>query len=590
MINKNLIYFLIFILLLSCTSTPPKIHIQTHEALTIAQIGTLLIDEKIALSLEYISTLKRIGSDKEKEQLNKLTDNASLLLNKLFERALRNKQFLKASSLFVTAEDSGLKLAGDWTYNKLILSSVFKKDSTISSTRKSYIIRNYLDLTLVEDSNISDLLEIITDGGDRSLISKILLEVDSRSLNLETKGMRNTEKIKKTDLLKGTVTIWVNKGMKIEGGIGVPDGVIGSGFFIDKSGYLLTNYHVIESEVDPEFEGFSRLYVRLWDNQNTKIPAKVIGWDQAYDIALLKVEIEPEIIFSFSQGKEYSPGTSIIAIGSPGGLENTITSGIISANGRKFLQMGSVIQVDVPINHGNSGGPLIDSDGELVGVVFAGIEQFEGINFAIPGEYLAKLIPSLYKGGRMDHPYLGLAVFEDPAGLRIIYTTPGGGGSRAGLENGDVITRVHDIEIKSIDDVNKLFLKLEPGMGVKISWLREGIEMDGFIALESRPDFPLIEASQIDYKNNLIPPVFGMNINSISETIFGSEYMITEVFPGSIADTTGLSVNDPFTIKKLEIIDDQKLILMQIKIKKRKAGFLESGVQLGAYMGIPNFI
>ncbi len=589
---KNIILFFASIFLLSCISNPDynKNNIQTIEDLNIEKIESALTDEDISLVLEYISTLVRLGNEDDQNNLNLLHTDASILLNKLFSNAIEKELYIEASRLFITAKESGLLLTSDWTYNNLILSSVFKDDNSISSTRKSYLIRNYLNLELLDDSDLILLFDIVKDGGDKSLIRKMLLLADIRSLALNTENIVNYEGITKKDLLKGTVTIWVNRGMKIEGGIGVPDSVIGSGFFIDKTGYLLTNYHVIESEVDPEFEGFSRLYVRLWDDQNTRIPAKVVGWDRVFDIALLKVELEPEVTFSFSQGREYLPGTSIIAIGSPGGLENTITSGIVSATGRKFLQMGSVIQVDVPINHGNSGGPLVDEDGELVGVVFAGIEQFEGINFAIPGYYLTKIIPSLYKGGRVNHPYLGLGVQEESNGLRIIYKTPGLSGARTGLENGDIITNIMGNEIVKIDDVNKLFLDLEPGMVIKMEWIRNGLEMNGLISLGIRPDFPLYDASLIDLKTNLIPPVFGMEINSISESIFGSEYMVTEVFPGSIADLTGLSINDPFSIKKWEIIDDQKIILMQIKIKKRKAGFLESGVQLGAYLGTPNFI
>ncbi|MCK5153203.1 MAG: trypsin-like peptidase domain-containing protein [Spirochaetales bacterium] len=588
-------YFLLIcaaVLIVSCISYPDhsNINIQTIEDLTIENIETAMDSEDIGLVLEYISTLERTGNQEDKNQLDNLLSNASLLVNKLFSRAIEKKLFFEASRIYIIAREAGLVLPKEWTHNKLILAYVYKEEENISSSLRSYLIRNFLDLDLIENDDIINLFDIVADGGDKSLIKQFLQEADQRSLELNTDVITNYEDISKIDLLKGTVTIWVNRGMKIEGGIGVPDSVIGSGFFIDKTGYLLTNYHVIESEVDPEFEGFSRLYVRLWDDQNTKIPAKVVGWDRVFDIALLKVELVPEVIFSFSNGKEYLPGTPIIAIGSPGGLENTITSGIVSATGRKFLQMGSVIQVDVPINHGNSGGPLIDEEGELVGVVFAGIEQFEGINFAIPGSYLAKLIPSLYKGGRVDHPFLGLAVQEESQGLRIIYRTPGGGGSRTGLENGDIITKVMDIDVHKIEDVNKIFLGLEPGMIIQMDWLRDGIEMNGIFSLGIRPDFPLYDASKIDLEINLIPPVFGMEINSISESIFGSEYMVTEVFPGSIADITGLSINDPFSIKKWEIIDDQKLIIMQIKIKKRKAGFLESGVQLGAYMGTSNFI
>lgn len=588
---KNIIIFItILILIISCTSNPVYVDVQSLENLTIEKIETGIKEEKIAQVLQDISSLKRTGTHDVKVQANLLLKEASLLINKLFSKAIENRDFLAAASFFVTAEQAEIELSGDWDYNLLISSMIFDDDEKYSTAWKSYIARNKLNFNSLKDSEIIKVMNLAKAAGDKSFIRKLLKESTSRSLDLEMDLEYLNNNIQNIDFLKGTVTIWVNRGMRIEGGVGVPDGVIGSGFFIDKAGYLLTNYHVIESEVDPEFEGFSRLYIRLWDEPDKKMPAKVVGWDKIFDIALLKVELEPEVIFSFSEGKKYYPGTPIIAIGSPGGLENTITSGIISASGRKFLQMGSVIQVDVPINHGNSGGPLIDSDGELVGVVFAGIEQFEGINFAIPGEFLVPLIPSLYKGGRVSHPFLGLAVKKDTEGLRVIYKIPGRSGSRAGLKDNDIITSIMGIKINKIEDVNTIFLKLEPDMAIQMEWISDGVKQSGIIALGQRPDFPLLEASRIDLEMNLIPPVFGMTVNSVSKSIFGSEYIITEVFPGTIADETGLSINDPFIIRKWELIDDQKLIIMQIRIKKRKAGFLESGVQLGAYLGTSNFI
>ncbi len=587
---KNIIYIITAFLIVSCSSFSVNSNPQSLEELTIEKINSAIEKENISIVLEDISILKRSGSEKNIIESDKLRIQALVLINKMFKKKIDNKEYLEASDLFITAEQSDLNLDGDWTYNNLILAAVLKEDDSRTNSQKSYIVRNYLDIKLLNDNDLVSIFELIAGAGDKSLISEIRNTAESRSIELSSDLITENKVTLKTDYLKGTVTIWVNRGMKIEGGIGIPDSVIGSGFFIDKEGYLLTNYHVIESEVDPEFEGFSRLYIRLWDNQNTKIPAKVVGWDKTFDIALLKVELEPETVFSFSRGKKYLPGTPIIAIGSPGGLENTITSGIVSASGRKFLQMCGVIQVDVPINHGNSGGPLIDSDGELVGVVFAGIEQFEGINFAIPGEYISQLIPSLYSGGRVHHPFLGLAVQEVDNGLRIIYKTPEKSGSVIGLQNNDVITGLMGVEVKKIEDVNKLFLKLKPGMAIKINWIRDGVENSGIIALDNRPDFPVLEASKVDLKYKLIAPVFGMTINSISESIFGNDYMVTEVFPGSIADITGLSINDPFSLKKWDVLEDQKLIIMQIKIKKRKAGFLESGVQMGAYMGTTNFI
>ena len=181
-------------------------------------------------------------------------------------------------------------------------------------------------------------------------------------------------KISPSTMLKGTVSILVNKGIRIEKGVGYPDRDIGSGFFIDKRGYVLTNYHVVQSEVNPEYEGFSRLYIRLPESENERIPAQVVGWDSVLDLALLKTQVEPDYVFPILSKSYCQPGDRIFAIGSPGGLSSTVTSGIVSASGRRFLQIGSSLQVDVPINPGNSGGPLLNEDGSLIGVVFAGIE------------------------------------------------------------------------------------------------------------------------------------------------------------------------------------------------------------------------
>jgi serine protease Do len=583
---------LLLIYIFSCSSIPlPKSNdIKSIQDVTIDNIKNAIEKNQIALAMEYLSTFERTANPGNKKQISLLFDEASDLINVLFNEAVSNKDYKESIRISYIAQETGLEINTEWTLNDLLYSLVLSDEFSKTAALKSSITRNFIDLELLENDKLLNLLQLTIDGRDYSLIKKIEDEIKERSLKIDSIYNLQRENFLKTDFLKGTATIWVNRGMKIEAGIGVPDSVIGSGFFIDKEGYLLTNYHVIESEVDPEFEGFSRLYIRLWDNQNTKIPAKVVGWDKVFDIALLKVEVEPEKIFSFSEGKDYFPGTPIIAIGSPGGLENTITSGIVSATGRKFLQMGSVIQVDVPINHGNSGGPLVDGDGELVGVVFAGIEQFEGINFAIPGEYLSKLIPFLYKGGRLAHPYMGLSVQEEKNGLKVIYNTPGFSGARVGLKKGDIITRIMGRNVNKIEDVNKIFLGLEPDMAIRIEWLSNGIIQNGIISLDTRPDYPVLEALEIDLKENLIPAVFGMNINSISDSIFGTDYIITEVFPGSVADIIGLSVNDPFSIKKWQVLEDEKIILMQIKIKKRKAGFLESGVQLGAYMGTPNFI
>ena len=164
------------------------------------------------------------------------------------------------------------------------------------------------------------------------------------------------------DCINATVTMWVDKGLKIQNGAGIQDIVIGSGFFIDERGYLVTNYHVISSMVDSKYEGYSRLYIKLPSDPDTKIPAKVVGYDSVLDIALIKTDIEPPFCLSLGSSADLNVGDKISAIGTPIGLEGTLTSGIISAADRKLNTMGSVFQLDAAVNSGNSGGPIVDEN------------------------------------------------------------------------------------------------------------------------------------------------------------------------------------------------------------------------------------
>ena len=377
--------------------------------------------------------------------------------------------------------------------------------------------------------------------------------------------------------------------MKIENGVGYPDRVIGSGFFIQKNGYLITNYHVIESEVNPEYEGFSRLYIRLPENRNEKIPAKVVGWDKILDIALLKVEHEPEYVFSFSE-TQVLPGNPIFAIGSPGGLENTITSGIVSAVKRRLLQIGDTIQIDVPINQGNSGGPLFIEDGSLAGVVFAGIEFFEGINFAIPSKWIINILPKLYEGGKVKHPWIGTALHEDSKGLEITYIVPGTNAYIAGIKRGDRLVKINEKNVSKIWEAQSLLEQLFLGEIIELTLKRNDKEFKRYVLIEERPDSPLELASKKDSKTNLILPLFGMDIEEVSSSLFRKNYTIQKVYTGSIADETGLSQNDPFILQNFKIDEKNKIALLQIIVKKRKAGFLENAIQIGAFLEVDYFL
>lgn len=392
------------------------------------------------------------------------------------------------------------------------------------------------------------------------------------------------------DMIAGTATVWVNKGIRMDRGVGRPDQVIGSGFFIDRRGYLITNYHVIASEVDPTYRGFSRLYVRLPGAPEERIPARVVGYDRIFDVALLKVEVEPEYVFSLTDIRELRPGSPIFAIGSPGGLYNTITSGIISAGGRRFLQMGDALQVDAPVNPGNSGGPLIAPNGDLIGVVFAGIPQFEGINFAIPSFWVQYFLPQLFEEGEVRHPWMGVAVQETRRGFEVMYVARHSPADQAGLRAGDLITEIEGQSLRKISEGQSALLSRGPGELIRLSLRRDDVATERLLVLEDRPFSPLEDAFEFSPAHELFPALFGMEAREVGRLPWQSNYVVSHVYPGSIADETGLSANDPFSLRNFDVDTEFRVAFLQIIVRKRKAGFLESGVQLATLLEIDNFL
>lgn len=390
-------------------------------------------------------------------------------------------------------------------------------------------------------------------------------------------------------LARATVTVWVDRGIRIQDGRGVPDRVLGSGFYIDPDGYILTNYHVVESEVDPTYEGFSRAYIRPPDDPQSRIPARVVGYDRFLDLALLKVERPSEVVVPITAVPGLPSGDTVLAIGSPGGLERTVTSGIVSAAGRRFLPVGDSIQVDVPINPGNSGGPLLDAEGQLVGIIFAGIEQFEGINFAIPSYWIRRMLPGLYAGGQAPSAWLGASVQQVPRGLEVIYTLPGGPASAAGIREGDIIVSVGDREVPEIVGAQDALLRYAPGTLHPVTFLRDNRRLQTLVLSEQRPRLPIAEALPAAEAVDLLPPLFGIQSERTSSGL-GQRYVVTRVIPGSIGDEVGISERDPFQLRDWFVDVDEGYALVEILVRRRTGGFLEAAIQLVSFLDINSFI
>lgn len=394
------------------------------------------------------------------------------------------------------------------------------------------------------------------------------------------------------EMAGGTVTVWVDRGVVIRRGVGYPDRVIGSGFFVDRDGHLLTNYHVISSEVDPAYEGYSRLYVRLSERPDQRVPAKVVGYDPVFDLALLKAEVEPDYVFNAVTAATPAPGDPVTAIGTPGdiSLAKTVTSGIVSAVGRRFLQLGDALQVDAPLNPGNSGGPLLNRDRELVGITFAGMEQFEGINFGIASEWIERVLPRLYAGGAAAHLWLGASVHQRDAELVVDYVFPGAPADLAGLAAGDVLVRIGDHAASRIVAVQRHLLGFAEPALVALEVRRAGRPQRLLALLGPRPFSPLDEALRRDTWQDALLPLFGLGVEHVRRTLFRDEYRVTAVVPGSAADDSRISVDDPVWLEEFALDDASRTAHLRLVVRKRLTGYLEASLLLSAPLEQSNFL
>jgi S1-C subfamily serine protease len=403
-------------------------------------------------------------------------------------------------------------------------------------------------------------------------------------------------------MIQGTVTVWVDRGLRVEAGVGYADRVIGSAFFIDPRGYLITNCHVIDSEVNPKYEGYSRLFIKMPNDPDTRIPAKVIGWDPVLDLALVKTEITPPAVFKLGSSEDLKVGNKIYAIGSPVGLEQTLTSGIVSAQKRRLLSLGDVLQIDAPINHGNSGGPIVDEAGRVQAVVFAGIEPYEGLNFAIPVEYLRIILPALYAGGKVTHPWLGAygktAVLPGSpanAGVTLVYAVPGSPCELAGIAQGTVITEMNGKPVHTLEELQSLLIRESPKTIIKLTGLTgvssgqektTPVTKSWFVQLAERPEVPGKVIFDRDIESRALLPIAGFNLERVGST---RKYVVKSVVRGSVADESGFSEQDVLEIRDVNIDEKNEAVAVQLYTKRRKSGYLDSFIGFQASLDSPSY-
>lgn len=443
--------------------------------------------------------------------------------------------------------------------------------------------RYYISLNSVGSKKIDNYISYFSENTENKVI------VDETTSKIEP-----LSESKVSDFLSGTVTVWVDRGIKVERGMGYADRVIGSGFFIDNKGHFVTNYHVIESEVDTSYEGYSRVYVKLYKDSATRIPAKVIGYDKALDLALLKTEAMPPYVFSLGSSVDLDVGDAIYAIGSPLGLENTITSGIVSSKNRSLFSIAQVMQIDAAVNSGNSGGPIIDKNGNVKAIVFAGMIEYEGLNFAIPVEYLKDLLPALYNG-KVEHSwtgFYGITKKEYPSsvkgsGIEVKYVMSGSPAQRSALSVGDVITHVNGIPIKDVEQLQIAILSIHQDTIIQYKgFSSEGAEFSKAIYTEVRPENPLYEVYKREPVSRSYLPIFGMALTP-SSTTNKNMYTILSVIQGSVADENGFSALDPVEVKRSKLLEKNQILYTELFTRKRSNAYFEVNIAVAAPLDSP---
>lgn len=268
----------------------------------------------------------------------------------------------------------------------------------------------------------------------------------------------------------------------------------GSGFFISAAGHIVTNNHVIENA--------SEIMVKLSDGR--ELPAQIVGRDPETDLAVLKVEGGTFPYVEFETNAQPRVGDWVVALGNPFGLGGSATAGIVSARGRDIgEQYVDYIQIDAPINRGNSGGPTFDIYGRVIGVntaIFSPTGVSVGIGFAIPADVAERVTQQLMQGGSIQRGYLGvqigtltndqreaLGLSEDVEGAYVTSVTPGGPADEGGVRAGDIVTGLNGEAVRNNTDLTRRVAQAQPGAALRLTLLREGRPVQVTVRSGTRP-------------------------------------------------------------------------------------------------------
>ncbi len=354
---------------------------------------------------------------------------------------------------------------------------------------------------------------------------------------------------------------------------------LGSGFIINKEGYIVTNNHVVDNARE--------IIVTLHNEKDYK--AEVIGKDKKTDLALIKIEAEEDLpVAALGDSEELGVGEWVLAIGNPFGLAETVTAGIVSAKGR-VIGAGpydDFIQTDASINPGNSGGPLFNFWGEVVGINTAIIAAGQGIGFAIPINMAKELLPQLKEKGRVTRGWLGVGIqavtsqlaesfgLEEKKGALVSQVFKDGPAEKAGIKQGDVILEFDEKEIKEFGDLSRIVASTPVGKTLTIKVFRNGkvIPLQATVAEMEEPT----EVARAPSRKPL-----GLTVQNITPEIarsLGLEgemgVVVTGVEPGSPAAKAGIRRGDVIQEVNRKSIKDAREFGQAIETAKDQENIL----------------
>src|ERR1700730_9378058 len=340
---------------------------------------------------------------------------------------------------------------------------------------------------------------------------------------------------------------------------------LGSGVIVDKRGYILTNNHVVDQA--------TKVQVQL-NGETARYTAKVIGVDEDTDLAVLKIDAGrdlPTVRLGNSDGVQV--GDWVLAIGSPFGLQATVTAGIISAKDRGGIghQFQRFLQTDAAINPGNSGGPLVSLGGDVIGIntaIITGSRGYEGVGFALPSTTAINVYNQIIAQGRVTRGSIGVSFQEDlgtnaitlkalgaPYGVVIEGVEPGSPAEKAGLKGGDVITSVNGTAVKSGNDLVNPISSAPIGSKGKITYFRDKQRKDTTATVEDRTRvFPNTQGRVSSTPDENAPAEFGLHVENLTPVraqkvgIEGQKgVVVSEIEPASFADDTAFQRGDVVT-------------------------------------------